>query len=523
MSAVMQINNKRAKLVFTGENAYQLFWKDRGYIIRSGEFTPELPMHECQRLLKTGFFAANAEIWHNLMFNERRSDPTEIEGILSGQRCFLLGGGPSLKGFDLSRLDNEFTIAVNHSWDFYPKAKALVFVAAAYAKLAKDRRKDYKGMIFASFRCREILKPQPNLYIFPQNNTHPGRTVGEGLFSGRLSGLVAINVALIMNADEIYLMGYDMNYQNGDHHWYGQVNENQAAYEEANFTRKIKLFDVYAPYADRIFNCSKDSALYQFKKVGIEDVLGRKGIVRKPTTPRVTQSSLLKERVNREMRSSCPTYPTSTLDKLAKVNGMLAGKRVFVIGSGPSLKDFDLSRLNGEETIAVNHTIEHYRDCKYHLFGDPRVYDYVKDIYKDFKGMIFASHHANLEEIERKDSRMVVFAKNWNRVTDCIEDGLYSDFNSGMEAVNLALVMGAKEIYLMGIDFCANEGEYYFYGRPKWFTQATEKVDKLLDSRVKFWDKFAAYRGRIFNCSKISRVKQFEYRDIEEVLGVKAN
>jgi len=281
------------------------------------------------------------------------------------------------------------------------------------------------------------------------------------------------------------------------------------------------MFDAYRPFDDRIFNCSSSSAITHFQYRSIESVLSKKMVHSR--TGNVHSTEFVKGRINRETHSSSPVYPTSTMDKLEKINGMLDGKRVFVIGSGPSLKGFDFSLLKDEETIAVNHTIEHYKDCKYHLFGDPRVYDYIKDIYKDYKGMIFASHHADLEKIERENDRMIVFSKNWKRVTEKLEDGLYSDFNSGMEAVNLALVMGAKEIYLLGLDFCSHEGEYYFYGRPKWYTQNVDGVDSLLKKRVQFWDNFKPYADRIFNCSSISRIKVFPYKSIEEALNVNAD
>ncbi len=501
-----------ARVVYTGVNPYQLFWKDRGYVLRSGQTSPELPIHECSRLMRTGFFAAGEGVWTEIMSDGKSPDPARLEGILTGRRVFLIGGGPSLKGFDLTRLDNEFTIAINHSFDFYPQARAVLFVDGSYAEMARDRLAKYEGLIFASFRCQDILPRRRNLYVFPQNNTRPGSTISEGLFTGKLSALCALNLALIMGASEIYLLGYDLNYQNGEHHWYGTAAANQEAYAEDRFKAKIPLFDTYKPWADRIFNCSATSAIKVFRYKDLDtvlktDVVEGRSVPFKVTAARFTQSSI-------------PVYPTSAPGKLQTVNGLLRGKRVFVLGSGPSLKGFDLSRLDGEETIAVNHTLEHYPKSRYHLFGDPRVYDYVKPIYDaGYPGLVFASHHANIREWERGNDRVFVFAKNWNRVTDNLEHGLFSDFSSGMEAVNLALVMGAPEIYLLGMDFCASDGDYYFYGRPKWMLQTVDRCEKLLARRVHHWDKFTAYRDRIFNCSAISKIKVFDYRDINEVLN----
>ncbi|MCX5657919.1 MAG: hypothetical protein NTZ48_06855, partial [Candidatus Omnitrophica bacterium] len=39
------------------------------------------------------------------------------EKVWEGQRCFIIGGGPSLKGFDFSKLKGELVIAVNRAWE----------------------------------------------------------------------------------------------------------------------------------------------------------------------------------------------------------------------------------------------------------------------------------------------------------------------------------------------------------------------------------------------------------------------
>ena len=39
----------------------------------------------------------------------------EINGLLDGKEIFLLGGGTSLTGFDLSRLNGRRVLAINHS------------------------------------------------------------------------------------------------------------------------------------------------------------------------------------------------------------------------------------------------------------------------------------------------------------------------------------------------------------------------------------------------------------------------
>lgn len=509
-------NPVEAQLVYSGQAPYQLFFGDRGYSLQTGDLTPLLPFHECMRLLRSGFFSAAGDTWTRIIASQHYSDYSHIDGLLNGQRVFIIGGGPSLKGYDLSALDNEFTICCNHSAKYYNGAKACVFVDSAFAKNEKQFLHDYKGMVFASYKCADYLPKRENTYVFPLNNSKPGATFGEGLFNGRLTGLAAINLALLLGAAEIYLLGFDMQYQGKDHHWYGSPTPQHENYREEVFHKKVSMFGAYSPWKDIIINCSESSRIDAFPKMRLEKVLGR---------PKKIQSGPVPKNRIKEQRAkvSSNIFPVSSPEKLARINGMLKGQRVFVLGSGPSLRGFDLSKLDGENTIAVNHTLEHYRKAKFHLFGDPSVLGYVAEIYKKYSGMVFASWHANLGDWEKTNDKVVVFAKNAVGPTVRIEDGLYSDFNSGMEAVNLALVMGASEIYLLGIDFCANNGEYYFYGRPKWFTNTVDQVDSLLKRRVQFWDLFSPYKDRIFNCSQISRIEVFEHRNIEEVLSGKCS
>mgnify|MGYP002682074433 CR=1 FL=1 len=44
------------------------------------------------------------------------------DGAWKGQRCFIVGGGPSLKGFDFGRLRGERVIAINRAFEACPTA-----------------------------------------------------------------------------------------------------------------------------------------------------------------------------------------------------------------------------------------------------------------------------------------------------------------------------------------------------------------------------------------------------------------
>jgi hypothetical protein len=498
----------QGEVIYTGANYYQLPIGDKIKEVKSGDKV-SIAIDQCYKLMKTGFFAATCDTWNKIITQDKYNDPSGIEGMLKGQRCFIIAGGPSLKGFDLSKLDNEFTLAINWSLNYYMKAKACLFIDLYYAQKNKELLNKYNGLIFGSFRCAELLPSKKNVYLFPQNNSNIKLSLGEGLYNGNLSGVAALSLALIMGAEEIYLLGYDLSYDNG-HHWYGTADKKQDLYPECNLSKKVGYFDKFIPYKDRIFNCSETSIIKCFEYKDIEGVL-KTTVEVKPKLVEIKKPVVIPTAITR-------TYPTSDINKLQSINGKFKDQRCFVIGSGASLKGFDFNQLNNELTIAVNHSIEHYKKAKIHLFGDPRVLDYTLKDDNNFEGMIFCSSQTDISKIANKE-KVYVFEKNVEEVTDALEDGLYSDFNSGMEAVNLALVMGCNPIYLLGFDFCAKENEYYYYGKPEWFKTNVGYCDKLLQSRVKFWDKFNSHKHKIYNCSAISKIEIFKKVKFKDIIN----
>ena len=205
---------------------------------------------------------------------------SKVDGMLTGKRCFLIGGGSSLKGFDFNRLDKEFTIAINHAILYYPKASANIFLDGIFLdKNNKEARmvlKAYKGLIFCSFRT-QYQKENLNAIPFYVNNERVQKKFNKGLWGARLTGLAAISLALIMNADKIYLLGYDMNKHAVDLHFYDTAGKskynNDKGYRGERVTQNILAFKKFEEYKERIVNLNLKSEIPYFKKMSFEDVI----------------------------------------------------------------------------------------------------------------------------------------------------------------------------------------------------------------------------------------------------------
>ena len=197
-----------------------------------------------------------------------------LRGFFKDQDVYIVGGGASLYEFfkagNFSRLEDKRVIAVNHSY-MYVKHDILVFLDGKFHKEVKARGDNFENM-----DCRIITGPSGGLqtkdhitmfHLAPQPSENPNY-----LFGRAQSGLIAINAAIVGEAKNIYLLGYDCGFIKGRGHFYSDEwthaqDKNQAAYK-----RPLNDYKKFAKYKN-IFNCSPASAITVFPKIELESVL----------------------------------------------------------------------------------------------------------------------------------------------------------------------------------------------------------------------------------------------------------
>jgi hypothetical protein len=143
----------------------------------------------------------------------------QLENIHAGQRCFVIGNGPSLRQTDMSRLKGEVTFGLNRIYLLFPElgfsTSYLVLVndlviqqcAAEIAALALPR--------FITWRARSWFRPDPNLtYLDTDFTGEEGfcSTLTGRVFEGFTVTNVALQLAYYMGFSEVILIGVDHNY-----------------------------------------------------------------------------------------------------------------------------------------------------------------------------------------------------------------------------------------------------------------------------------------------------------------------
>lgn len=173
----------------------------------------------------------------------------------SGGEVYIVGGGPSLKGFNFSTLADKCTIVVNKSIFHVPNPN--YFISVDYTFLKKVDRgvfgiipaKKFFVADFSHIFLKEIGKQivdtrydmtynlrDYNILIRAHKQEGIGYTFKE-FRTGRNSGFCALQLAVIFGFKKIYLLGMDLGSQGKTHYHEG--------YGEPPFSFSSKLNEYY--------------------------------------------------------------------------------------------------------------------------------------------------------------------------------------------------------------------------------------------------------------------------------------
>ena len=150
-----------------------------------------------------------------------------LDGAWKNQRCFIIGGGESLKGFDFSKLKNELVIGVNRAYEVidctinYAMDNNLYrwITEGDLGQESKRKFEDFKG--FPVWFDSEGYDYPQGIFIIKKSNSHKDSYVmKDGIRGGTNAGIGALNLAVCLGANPIYLLGFDMEGKDGKQTWW---------------------------------------------------------------------------------------------------------------------------------------------------------------------------------------------------------------------------------------------------------------------------------------------------------------
>ncbi|NLG71368.1 MAG: DUF115 domain-containing protein [Chloroflexi bacterium] len=137
------------------------------------------------------------------------------QDIHRGERCFIIGNGPSLKKTDLSRLKNEYTFGLNRIYLMFPE---LGFPTSYYVSInslvIEQCAQEIRSLPipkFLSWRSHRLIEPTEDMMFLHTTYTGPkfARDVRGRLWEGATVTYVALQLAFYMGFQQVILIGVD--------------------------------------------------------------------------------------------------------------------------------------------------------------------------------------------------------------------------------------------------------------------------------------------------------------------------
>lgn len=197
--------------------------------------------------------------------------------IWEGEDSYVIGGGFSLESFDWDLIRDRNVIGCNGSYIHGAHVVKIVVFGDIlwWEKVGKRGLEEFGGVVIA---CSSKLRSPPAPWIFTM-----GRG-GAGLHTDRLgwngnTGSLAVNLALILGAKRVFLLGFDMKLGK-DKDGVVRANYHHLRYEPPKaivYTRFIRGFGRLAHALPTVFpgceiwNVTDDSAMDVFPKVSLQE------------------------------------------------------------------------------------------------------------------------------------------------------------------------------------------------------------------------------------------------------------
>lgn len=194
-----------------------------------------------------------------------------IPRLYPGETIACVASGPSLTQSDVDRLKGRVrVIVVNDNHRLAPWADLLYAADEAWWN-------EYQGVPgFPGFKCTFSIPAAARWGLIRL----PGERTGQGLshdpmriFQGGNSGYAAINIAWLLGAKRILLLGYDMQDTLGQKHWFGD--HPKSLRNGGQYGRWLPRFATIPATLKgvEVLNCTRMSALNCFPRATLEEVL----------------------------------------------------------------------------------------------------------------------------------------------------------------------------------------------------------------------------------------------------------
>ena len=199
------------------------------------------------------------------------------------------------------------------------------------------------------------------------------------------------------------------------------------------------------------------------------------------------------------------------MQKISDYKNLHQGKNIFILASGPSLDDLDLSLLKNKMVMGLNRSTLVYPKSYYQCVFDHRLFDLYLDDYKNVR---------QLFTLEGRPLGLPFKLLGGDGFSFDLEDGIYSGYTISYFALQVVVYMGFKNIFFLGLDLKHDGSKTHFFGQDQ-KTIDHEKTEfprmfKMLNYGA---EVLASKNIKVYNCSPVSTLDCFSKISYEEALA----
>jgi hypothetical protein len=171
-------------------------------------------------ILIIGFDIVNYFSKMNIPLTKNNYKILKLKNKYKGERCFIIGNGPSLKPEDLERLKDEFTFASNKIYKIYNKTTwRPTFYMVVDPVVMEENVKEINLVEAKSKLTLGSYKHLFNADIYFNNNLIKNKrgafstNIMETIYSSGTVSYHLLQIAHYMGFSEVYLLGHDYNFK----------------------------------------------------------------------------------------------------------------------------------------------------------------------------------------------------------------------------------------------------------------------------------------------------------------------
>lgn len=205
----------------------------------------------------------------------------KIPQIWDAATAVVMGTGPSLNLKQLAHIylarchgACHFVVAVNNNYQAAPWADYLYACDYKFFTWHKHHLPEaFKGAAIVS--CdRPAAEEFAYILWVPGEHADGLSTNPELIHYGKNSGYQAVNLAYLLGARRILLVGFDHQYPNNAYHWYGEhPDRNRSSWYERWMPCWQTVLNQLNDLDLEIINCTPESALHVFPKARLNEAL----------------------------------------------------------------------------------------------------------------------------------------------------------------------------------------------------------------------------------------------------------